>query len=395
MRANRQVILAHLMRDQLNPLNYRNGINCPACRRYKPSPMTKEDATSRENDALLQPFISAQAGAVADAALAELLEQRARPIIRAIIRDKLRVTLTASDGRFENQEALEIESDCIAELLAELNELRAAPEAKAINNFRNYVAVIAFHTCYKYFRRKHPERGQLKDRLRYLLTNRPMLSLWQTGDVWVCGFAEWRARESPFIRTGQLNRLIKGSESKLRPADGAADASLKLDALIPALLNCAGRPIEFEELVDTVAELQGIKNRYEGGAGAGEDSDDELERIADPRADVEVETDQRFYLQRLWTEICQLPLRQRVALLLNLKDAKGHSMISMFPLTGIASMKEIATALEMALEEFAAVWNELPWEDAKIARQLNLTRQQVVNLRKCARERLARRMRGF
>jgi len=37
----------------------------------------------------------------------------------------------------------------------------------------------------------------------------------------------------------------------------------------------------------------------------------------------------------------------------------------------------------------------LPLEDAAIAERLGLTRQQVINLRKSARARLARRMRGL
>jgi hypothetical protein len=40
----------------------------------------------------------------------------------------------------------------------------------------------------------------------------------------------------------------------------------------------------------------------------------------------------------------------------------------------------------------AAVWNELPLEDAVIAERLGATRQQVINLRKCARARLSRRL---
>jgi hypothetical protein len=37
----------------------------------------------------------------------------------------------------------------------------------------------------------------------------------------------------------------------------------------------------------------------------------------------------------------------------------------------------------------------LPLDDATIAGLLGLTRQQVINLRKSARERLARRLKGF
>jgi hypothetical protein len=49
----------------------------------------------------------------------------------------------------------------------------------------------------------------------------------------------------------------------------------------------------------------------------------------------------------------------------------------------------------MTKEEFAEIWNHLPLDDNRIAEILNLTRQQVINLRKSARERLARRMKNF
>jgi hypothetical protein len=45
--------------------------------------------------------------------------------------------------------------------------------------------------------------------------------------------------------------------------------------------------------------------------------------------------------------------------------------------------------------QFAELWPQLPLDDATIAGLLNLTRQQVINLRKSARERLARRLKGF
>ena len=51
--------------------------------------------------------------------------------------------------------------------------------------------------------------------------------------------------------------------------------------------------------------------------------------------------------------------------------------------------------LEIGVEDFAAVWNDLPLEDMRIAELLGLTRQQVINSRKSGRERLARRLKGF
>jgi hypothetical protein len=105
--------------------------------------------------------------------------------------------------------------------------------------------------------------------------------------------------------------------------------------------------------------------------------------------------EKRIFLQRLWEELQLLPPNQRAALLLNLKDAEGRGCIALFPATGIATMRQLADALEVSAEKFAELWNELPLEDAKIAELLGLTRQQVINARKSGRERLARRLKGF
>ena len=102
-----------------------------------------------------------------------------------------------------------------------------------------------------------------------------------------------------------------------------------------------------------------------------------------------------MFLQRLWEELQQLPRNQRAALLLNLKDASGFSSITLFPATGIAGIRELAVVLEISAEDVAAMWNDLPIEDGRIAELLGLTRQQVVNARKSGRERLARRLKGF
>jgi hypothetical protein len=107
---------------------------------------------------------------------------------------------------------------------------------------------------------------------------------------------------------------------------------------------------------------------------------------------VDLLLDQRLYLEQLWCEVGQLPVLQRVALLLNLRDALGGSAIFFIPHLGIASQKEIAEMIELSDNEFSKLWNDLPLDDSRIAEMWSLTRQQVINLRKTARERLKRRM---
>jgi hypothetical protein len=117
-----------------------------------------------------------------------------------------------------------------------------------------------------------------------------------------------------------------------------------------------------------------------------------VREVSDPGPSPEQALAQRGFLSRLWAEIRLLPGRQRAALLLNLRDADGRGMIGLFPLTGTAEVADLAEALDMPEEKLRALWGELPRDDEWIAGWLSVTRRQVINLRKCARERLARRL---
>jgi hypothetical protein len=101
---------------------------------------------------------------------------------------------------------------------------------------------------------------------------------------------------------------------------------------------------------------------------------------------------QRHLLEQVWDEVPKLPRRQRVALLLNLRDVNGSGMLWLLPVAGVATIRQIALILEIPDAEFAQLWRELPLDDAAIAVRLGCTRQQVINLRVSARKRLANRL---
>lgn len=124
------------------------------------------------------------------------------------------------------------------------------------------------------------------------------------------------------------------------------------------------------------------------------EDDEPLARLADPAPDAALALERRTDLSRLWNEIRQLPQRQAAALIFNLRDGHGRNAAALLPLTGTASLRDIARAVGLEPEELAEIWNRLPLEDAAIAAVLQVTRQQVINLRKSARQRLARRMRS-
>jgi len=343
------------------------------------------------NDVVLLPYLQASDERAASAVLEKLICEKAQPIIHEVIHGKLRIGHSPNSD-LTDDEAADLAGEVMLKLLRRLRELRYNLTEQAIENFRGYIAVMAYHACDGYLRKKYPRRHSLKNQLRYVLTHHEGFALWESGGggVWLCGFARWRdgQRAAPqsklreFIeRPGASDRCAKQAGEKLHPPD-----------LLAAIFEYTGEPVEFDNLVSAVAELWHVKDQVSRSNSIEADIPDGSAHAASGNR-LETKLDQRAHLEKLWAEICELPLRQRVALLLGLRDAQGRGVLALLPLIQIASLRQIAAALSLSAESLATLWNQLPLEDRAIAESLGVTRQQVVNLRKCARERLRRRTR--
>lgn len=351
--------------------------------------------TPPQIDSLLLPYIQAVCEADSERLLIALVSECVEPVIRQVIRSKLRVRLNHQSRSLRDPDAEDIYSETLVQALARMKECKANPAEKAIGDLRGYVAVISYHNCYEYLRLKYPQRHNLKNKLRYLLTHQSGLALWEneSGDL-VGGFAAWRERTSARTPGDQLRQLLDDPTETLRSTSSDVDFQRANPAdLAAAIFNHTNHPIQLDDLVEIVAALWGVKDKAER-SDAHDEKLDQFARVADQRVDVETEVDQRLFLKWLWEEIVQLPVRQRMALLLNLRDERGGGVAALLPIAGIATLRQIAAALEMADEEFARLWPRLPLDDASTAGLLGCARQQVINLRKCARERLARRMKA-
>ena len=335
-------------------------------------------------DVLLEPLLTEVSDEQADEILSQLIAVHAEPVIKGVIRFKLRLS---SFRETQREEADDIYQEVVLQLLAQLQRFRKLPDANPITDVRGMAAVIAHRTCARWMRRQFPERHALKNRLHYLLTRQRGLALWQDSEgKQLAGFAVWQQQ----LQTTRSLPEIEKFPPHIRALK--SDKPQQLAELLAGLFNYLGGPIEFDELVGGVAALQGISDQpIEPLADDEEASFEPAAAEPDPAWRVE----KKFFLQRLWDELQQLPLNQRIALLLNLKDASGFGAITLFPATGVATMRQLAGALEISAGELTKMWNDLPFEDSRIAELTGLTRQQVINTRKSGRERLARRLKGF
>ncbi len=103
--------------------------------------------------------------------------------------------------------------------------------------------------------------------------------------------------------------------------------------------------------------------------------------------------DRREDLRRLWAAILRLPSTQRTAFLLGLRDERGQGVIALFPVAGVASIRRIAEAIGLDALSLAALWKELPLDDAAIAARLRVAPELVPRLRRTARQQLGAVMR--
>ena len=344
----------------------------------------KEQGPGGQPESLLDEWLRETDANRAGRQLELLVALHAEPLVRRIVGFKL-ATCGDLSGRLPHADVEDVCQNALYHLLARLDRLKYGEGCAAVRDFTAYAAVTAYNACNEYFRLRRPAWLSLSMKVRYLATHSPKFALWDTSDGReACGFSADRGQE-PISDAGRLNQACEALRRRV-------DASRITTAeLVENLLRGAGHPLLFELLVDLAAELSGLQedrvHSFDEASGPGSQPAELRERTAA----VDTQLIHRHYLQRLWMEIRDLPAEHRKALLLNLNDSAGGD-IRLLDSLGIASVRQIAEAVDMDAMEFAELWKDLPLDDARIGHLLGISRQDVANRRSAARKRLARRM---
>jgi len=249
-----------------------------------------------------------------------------------------------------------------------LRRFRSSPRLpkEAIDDYRSYVSILTWNALNDHFRSRHPERARLRNRLRYAFTHDARLALWFSGNDTVCGLSEWRDARAADVPETVREDVVR----ELFEREDVGDA-------VFALFHYRKKPMTLHALVDFMVAAT------ESGVGAS--------RVTAVEPNVSI-LESREMLSHVWAEIVELRPMQRRALLLNLRDADGSSVLDSLVFTGVASTEALANALEVEPAKLSEIWSDLPLDDVRIAAMLGMTRQQVINLRKSARARLERRV---
>jgi hypothetical protein len=362
----------------------------------------KDHASERAMDPLLLPFLTAGDEREARQHMDQLIAHAAPGIARIARASR------APEDAF--QEAAQ-------RVVKQLREIRAYGNTNAIGNYLHYVQVVASRVVKGEIRQEQPLRRSLVDALRHVLKRAPSLATWECDGQKFCGLALWRG-ERPGVAAGErLTRLLEQPRALADTISPDRDpATLEYADLLQRLFEWIGHPIRFDQATRIVGGLRRIEemSHFSVGEVAGRRL---CEWLPDRRRRPDEQAEWRGFLERLWSQIVELPRLHRLAYLLNFTAADGQ--VELFWMYGVVSIRQIGAALEISEEQFArawpllnlsermrsfvracvsyeekfsVLWQHLPLTDAAIAGLLGTERQKVINLRKAAGDRLSRLM---
>ena len=309
----------------------------------------------------------------------DLLIKRAIPVIEKCLRTKFQES--ANNGfRLSEEDFKDLSNESCLRLMEKLSALRDFSDTEPIRDFEKYVAVIAFNTLNEFLSFGKPNWKSLKYKVRYALGKADDFESWNEKDViYFCLIKNRRKKRQVLIE--DLIILVREEFVNFRNA--------ALPDLLYEIFEKAGSAIRLNESVAIVARLWAIEDLPDTSF------EDFRENIITSRHLRQNDFEMRVELKQIWQEICELPPNQRIALLYNLRDEHGREMLLMFFNTKIASLHEIAGAMNLNFKDCAVILPQLPLTDKIIAEKMKLTAKQIANLRKVARENLRRRIQGI
>jgi RNA polymerase sigma factor (sigma-70 family) len=332
-------------------------------------------------DNLLLPYLRSQDQSQTQQTLEELLTIYAAPIIRRTLRDRLGFYVSVQGVSEFNQEAEDLYQETMTRIVQRLAELRAgaAPE---IENFRQYVARISTNLCMDFLRAKSPLRAHLKDSLRDLLKRHKELDSWEENGEILCGLSIWRnSTETSPVNEASPAEITAHNFAALRSKESDLQTT-SLSELVIELLSWIGQPVHLEGLVKLLTALLRIREpEYES-------VDDWDKSLADDSRLGDSELKAVELLKRLWQALQLLPKDQRAVFILGFEDDAGQDLFTALLVARVASLKEIAKAMELTIPEVIRLRLEMPMNTTSIAARLKTTRANISKWRFRALRRL-------
>ncbi|MEQ1607115.1 MAG: hypothetical protein ABL999_19800 [Pyrinomonadaceae bacterium] len=342
----------------------------------------RDGSDNSKIDELLASYLEAADEACAQGQLDTLFEKYIDPQI--IFELKAYSTLSIEDKE-------EICSKAHLRLVTKFRKLRTTTtngETAPIENTAAYIKTVIKNLRIDHLLAKHPEWRHAANRLKHLASDsdRDLEIFYDVEGVCCVRLMSFDAIPSSFDISETVRKVRETNPRHL---------FLKIQELTPIVLNIVGHAVYRNDLVRSIVEITGSM-RFEEV-----ELPEEIDHLMFDR-DKFVESDrQQVKLRLIWSELIKLPPNQRKALLLSLRETRDTEAITLVLKRRIASIAEVADALEIGIEEFSEMFQRLPMSSSEIAELLGIEgsehstkEQKVDNLRSVARQLLKKRL-GF
>lgn len=304
-----------------------------------------------ENDALLIPFLSAEAEVDAENCLNRLFEETVIPQIRKGLASYLTLSIDEKD---------EIQSDAQTRVLGKMRKLRERVWLKTrlttpIRNFSAYISTITFNCRKDLILRKKPVWRHTNHRLKRLQE--------ETDGDW------------EFFTDDDDNKFVglKGKSKERSKIEFEEIVSrvrekypnhlfLKIQELVPIILEIADGALTKKALIKAILEITETAQFEEIEMPEGMS-----EYLNYNQDEYLLAERQKRYLHIIWAEVRTFPAHLRKVALLSLKESRKVEAITLFLQKGIATTVEIADALEISKDEFFEIFIRLPLSSREIA----------------------------
>jgi len=339
-------------------------------------------------DNLLIPYLSANSEAEAHHHLDDLLTLHAAQTIRQILRRRLGFYVSSTGVNERNQDAEDLYQEAMTKIVQLLHDLKASPTKTDIENFAHYVARVASNICIDFLRAKSPARTRLKDSLRDLFRRHKDLVSWEFENEILCGFSVWRNTGKTVFSTQSAHDI----ETKLAAFQAArfADEDVKrapIPQIVAELFDWIGGPVEIDVLVRMMTSLLDIREQPIESLDDYAGSFREVQ-FADRVRTTDSDLQAKELLAQLWRAVRQLPPEQRDAFCFSFEDDAGADFFSALLGAEIVTLKDLATALNLSVEEVARLRMRMPMDSGTVAEVLNASRDNVYKWRFRAVQRL-------
>jgi RNA polymerase sigma factor (sigma-70 family) len=336
-------------------------------------------------DQLLLPYLQASTESDREQQLQQILSAYAVPEVRIALRRRLSFFVDAHGKSPHNQDAEDLFQEIMTKIVQALHELKEPSSNATIEDVREYIARITVNCCNDILRKQSPSRTRLKYNLRFFLTHHGDFAVWKSGGMTLTGLAEWRNKRTPSAQITLLHDSEELDAFRAARWPGENIKQVPLPRIVGEIFRWRSNPIEIDELVSIVADIQKIEDL----------PTITLHEDLSTDSTAQAWLEGKDVLRLLWRALRELSREQRDVFSFAFEDERGRDLFTVLLETETVTFRELSQEFDRPTDDIVRLWSNMPMDNKAIAQELNMTRGRVYQHRSRALEKLKKGLLPF